>query len=63
MDAALLMQAAETGGPAGQGAIFWATGMPVTNRGITLLKKWMLGKTVFLHVIINILLCPRQQRP
>lgn len=58
MDAAFLMQAAETGGPAGQGAIFWATGMPVTNRGITLLKKRMLGKTVLLHIVINILLCP-----
>ena len=58
MDAAFLMQAAETGGPAGQGAIFWATGMPVTNRGISLLKKRMLGKIVFLHIVINILLCP-----
>ena len=43
MDAAFLMQAAETGGPAGQGAIFWTTGMPVTNRRIALLKKRMLG--------------------
>ena len=59
MDAALLMQAAETGGPAGQGAIFWATGMPITNRGITLLKKRMLGEIVLLHIIINILLSPR----
>ncbi len=59
MDAAFLLQAAETGGPAGQGAIFWATGMPVTNSGITLLEKRMLGKIVILHIIINILLCPR----
>jgi len=43
MDAAFLMQAAETGGSAGQGAIFWTAGMPVTNRRITLLKKRMLG--------------------
>ena len=59
MDAAFLMQAAKTGGPAGQGAIFWTTGMPITNRGITLLKKRMLGKIVLLHIVINILFCPR----
>jgi hypothetical protein len=33
--------------------------MPITNRGITLFKKRMLGKIVLLHIVINILLCPR----
>ena len=37
--------------------------MPVPDRGITLLKKRMLWKIVLLHIIINILFCPRQKRP
>ena len=61
MNSTLLLQSTEAGVTATQIANIRTTGMPVADRGITLFKQWVLGKTVVLHVVVHIALGPLEQ--